>query len=76
MSTENGADTGAASGEPAPEQSFLSHLIELRSRLVRSAIAIVVIFLALSPFMKEIFDLLSEPMMAALPAGSKLLATG
>jgi sec-independent protein translocase protein TatC len=62
--------------EPGQEQSFLSHLIELRQRLVRSAIAVVAVFLALSPFMKEIFDLLSEPMMAALPTGSKLLATG
>ena len=63
-------------GEPAPEQSFLSHLIELRQRLVRSAIAIILVFLVLSPFMKEIFDVLSQPMMAALPAGSRLLATG
>jgi sec-independent protein translocase protein TatC len=72
MSTDNGNGTA----EPGQEQSFLSHLIELRQRLVRSAIAIVAVFLALSPFMKEIFDFLSEPMMAALPAGSKLLATG
>jgi sec-independent protein translocase protein TatC len=63
-------------GEPVQEQSFLSHLVELRQRLVRSAIAILIVFLALSPFMKEIFDLLSQPMMAALPAGSRLLATG
>jgi sec-independent protein translocase protein TatC len=62
--------------EPAQEQSFLSHLVELRQRLVRAAVAIVLVFLALSPFMKQIFDVLSEPMMAALPAGSKLLATG
>jgi len=73
MSTPNGSDSAS---EPAGEQSFLSHLIELRTRLVRSAVAVVVVFLALSPFMKEIFDVLSEPMMAALPAGSKLLATG
>ena len=64
MSTPNGTENG----EPGQEQSFLSHLIELRQRLVRSAIAVVVVFLALSPFMKEIFDVLSEPMMAALPA--------
>jgi sec-independent protein translocase protein TatC len=62
--------------DPGQEQSFLSHLVELRQRLVRAALAIVVVFLALTPFMKEIFDLLSEPMMAALPVGSKLLATG
>jgi len=62
--------------DPGQEQSFLSHLIELRQRLVRAALAIVLVFLVLTPFMKEIFDLLSEPMMAALPVGSKLLATG
>jgi sec-independent protein translocase protein TatC len=63
-------------GDPGQEQSFLTHLIELRSRLVRAALAVLVVFLVLTPFMKTIFDLLSEPMMAALPAGSKLLATG
>ncbi|HTN48626.1 MAG TPA: twin-arginine translocase subunit TatC [Burkholderiaceae bacterium] len=62
--------------DPAPEQSFLSHLIELRQRLVRAAVAVIIVFLALTPFMKQIFDVLSQPMMAALPAGSKLLATG
>jgi sec-independent protein translocase protein TatC len=62
--------------EPGPEQSFLTHLIELRQRLVRAALAVLIVFIALTPFMKEIFDLLSKPMMAALPAGSRLLATG
>jgi sec-independent protein translocase protein TatC len=61
---------------PDQEQSFLSHLIELRQRLVRAALAVVIVFLALTPFMKQIFELLSEPMMMALPAGTKLLATG
>jgi sec-independent protein translocase protein TatC len=76
MTTQNGTDDAPGTADPAQEQSFLSHLIELRSRLVRAAIAILIVFLALSPFMKEIFDVLSEPMMAALPTGSKLLATG
>jgi sec-independent protein translocase protein TatC len=58
------------------EQGFLSHLIELRQRIVRAAASIVIVFAALSPFMREIFDLLSRPMMAALPQGTKLLATG
>ena len=56
--------------DPGQEQSFLSHLIELRQRLVRAAVAVLIAFLALTPFMKQIFDLLSEPMMAALPAAS------
>jgi sec-independent protein translocase protein TatC len=62
--------------EPGQEQSFLTHLVELRTRLVRAALAVVIVFAALTPFMTEIFDLLSRPMMAALPAGTKLLATG
>jgi len=60
-----------------PEESgFLSHLIELRQRLVRAAAAVLIVFMALSPFMRAIFDLLSRPMMAALPQGTRLLATG
>jgi sec-independent protein translocase protein TatC len=61
---------------PAPEgeQSFLSHLIELRQRLVRAATAVLVVFLALTPFMGTIFDAVSAPLMLALPAGTKLLA--
>lgn len=62
---------------PAPqEESFISHLIELRDRLLRAAIAVIVITLALTPFIKQIFDLLSQPLMNALPTGTKLLATG
>ncbi len=58
------------------EQGFLSHLIELRQRLVRSALAVVIIFLPMSFFMRDIFDFLSRPLMVALPDGTKLLATG
>lgn len=65
-----------AEESPPQEESLISHLVELRTRLVRAAIAIVIVFVALSPFMKQIFDALSAPLMVALPAGSKLLATG
>src|SRR3974390_217273 len=62
--------------EKPEEQGFLSHLVELRQRLVRAAAAVLIVFAALSPFMRQTFDLLSKPMMTALPQGSKLLATG
>jgi sec-independent protein translocase protein TatC len=62
--------------DPANEQPLVQHLIELRNRIVRSAIAILVVFACMSPFMKEIFDYLSRPLMVALPQGVKLLATG
>ncbi len=66
----------AETEEAAPEQSFLSHLVELRQRIVRAAIAIVIVFIPMAFFMQQIFDFLSRPMMAALPVGAKLLATG
>ena len=65
-----------APDDPANEQPLMSHLVELRNRTVRSAIAVIVVFVCLSPFMKEIFDFLSKPLMVALPQGVKLLATG
>ena len=66
----------AETEEQAPEQSFLSHLVELRQRIVRAAIAIIIVFIPMAFFMQQIFDFLSKPMLAALPAGTKLLATG
>lgn len=62
--------------DPANEQPLVSHLIELRNRTVRASLSILIIFACLSPFMKEIFDFLSKPLMVALPQGVKLLATG
>jgi sec-independent protein translocase protein TatC len=66
----------AETEEQAPEQSFLSHLVELRQRIVRAAIAIIIVFIPMAFFMQQIFDFLSQPMLAALPVGTKLLATG
>ena len=61
---------------PEQEQSFLSHLIELRQRLVRAAIAVLVVLIPLTFFMKDIYDLFAAPLTQTLPAGTKLLATG
>jgi sec-independent protein translocase protein TatC len=58
------------------EQTFISHLVELRDRLLRAILAILVVFLALMPWASEIYDLLAQPMMQALPEGTKMIATG
>jgi sec-independent protein translocase protein TatC len=58
------------------EDTFISHLMELRDRLLRSLIAIGVVFLCLFPFASELYDLLAYPMIHALPEGSKMIATG
>ncbi|MBS1136417.1 MAG: tatC [Proteobacteria bacterium] len=58
------------------EQTFLSHLVELRDRLLRAILAILVVFLCLMPWASEIYDFLAHPMMLALPEGTKMIATG
>lgn len=58
------------------EQPLMEHLLELRTRVVRACAAVLIVFLCLSPFMKQIFDFLSLPLMAALPQGVRMLSTG
>jgi sec-independent protein translocase protein TatC len=59
------------------EQPFVSHLIELRDRLIRVVIAIVVVFalLCIWPGLRSLYDLLAAPLTANLPPGTKLIAT-
>ena len=58
------------------QETFLSHLIELRQRLVK---CLVVFFVACAPtlyFSAELYDILAAPLMANLPEGSRMIATG
>lgn len=58
------------------QENFVSHLIELRQRLMKAMGAILVIFLCLMPWSGKIYDLLAHPMIATLPPGTKMIATG
>jgi len=58
------------------EDTFISHLVELRDRLLRSLIAIGIVFVCLFPWASDLYDLLANPMMRTLPEGSKMIATG
>jgi sec-independent protein translocase protein TatC len=58
------------------EETFISHLIELRSRIIKASAAILIVFVCLLPWAADIFDILAYPMIHALPAGSKMIATG
>lgn len=65
--------------EEAPvEETFISHLVELRDRLVKAIIGVaaVCIVLMLWPGPKVIYDFLAEPMLQSLPTGAKMIATG
>ncbi|ANN75827.1 twin arginine-targeting protein translocase TatC [Bordetella flabilis] len=60
------------------EDSFMSHLIELRTRLLRAVAAVAVIFIILFiyPGASVIYDILARPMLASLPEGTRMIATG
>jgi sec-independent protein translocase protein TatC len=58
------------------EETFLSHLIELRTRLVRSLIAFAIACVPTLYFSSELYDLLAYPLMRSLPEGSRMIATG
>lgn len=61
-------------GEDLAEGTLLSHLIELRGRLLKIAAAVVLVFIALLPFARRIFSLVSEPLREILP-GQQMIAT-
>jgi len=56
--------------------SFIGHLVELRDRLLKALVAVMLVFLCLMPWAGGVYDLLAMPMIAALPAGTKMIATG
>lgn len=56
------------------EQSFISHLIELRDRLLRSVVGVMIIFVVLFPFANPLYTLLSGPLTKHLPEGSSMIA--
>ena len=60
--------------EELAEGTLLSHLIELRSRLLIIAVAVLVAFIMLLPFSRDIFTLVSEPLREVLP-GNAMIAT-
>ena len=60
--------------EELAEGTLLSHLIELRSRLLIIAISVVVVFICMLPFSRDIFTVISDPLREVLP-GNAMIAT-
>ena len=56
-------------------ESIIAHLIELRSRLLRIAVVVVVIFLCLAPWARELYTILAHPLLQHLPKGGSMIAT-
>jgi len=57
------------------DESFLSHLFELRDRLIRILLSIGIVFICLFPWAKDLYALLALPMLKALPSGGQMIAT-
>ena len=66
------------SPEPHTDQSqapLIEHLIELRSRLMKAIVVILVVFLGLYAFANDIYSFVADPLMSLLPEGSQMIAT-
>lgn len=55
--------------------TLIDHLVELRNRLLKAILSVVVVFLALAYFAQDIYQLVSEPLMSVMPEGSQMIAT-
>ncbi len=58
-----------------PTESFVSHLIELRNRLLKIVVGVLLVFVVLFPFANQVYALLALPMLAQLPEGTQMIAT-
>ncbi len=59
----------------AGEGTLVSHLIELRDRLLRGVFSVLVFFIILAPFANTLYEVLASPLMSALPEGNSMIST-
>ncbi len=57
------------------QSSFISHLIELRTRILRALLAVLIVFLCLFYFAQDLYAYLAEPLVATMPVGASMIAT-
>ena len=75
--TENNSNSDSSTSESSEglQESFLSHLFELRDRVIKSGLAIIVVFIGLVYWAPDIFHLFAQPLLKALPVGGKMIVT-
>ena len=61
--------------DDALQGTIIEHLMELRTRLVRAGLAVLIVFIALFPWARDWYAMLAQPMIEALPAGGQMIAT-
>ena len=62
--------------EQLAEGTLISHLVELRDRLLRAVLAVLLIFVAMVPFSERLFTMVARPLMGQLPEGTSMVAIG
>ncbi|ARU31148.1 twin-arginine translocase subunit TatC [Sulfuriferula sp. AH1] len=60
---------------PESQDTFISHLVELRDRLLRAVLSVILVFLGLFHWANDLYTLLARPLLHALPKGGQLIAT-
>jgi sec-independent protein translocase protein TatC len=71
----NKAD-GQETEQAQEEQTLMDHLVELRDRLLHMVLAILIVFIALFAFSEDIFTIAAKPLLALMPEGTSMIATG
>ena len=61
--------------EQLAEGTLMSHLLELRSRIMKALVAVIAVFLVLAYWMNDVFELVSKPLRDALPEGGEMIVT-
>ncbi len=61
--------------EKTTTEAFVAHLIELRTRLLHSVVALLLVFVALFPWSADLYTWLAHPLLAKLPKGAQMIAT-
>ncbi len=61
--------------QPSAKDALISHLIELRDRLLRGVLSVLVFFILLAPFANPLYETLAQPLMNALPEGNSMIST-
>jgi sec-independent protein translocase protein TatC len=56
-------------------ESFIAHLVELRTRLLNSVVAVLLVFICLFPWASNLYTLLAQPLLSKLPKGGQMIAT-
>ncbi|MDX1756840.1 MAG: twin-arginine translocase subunit TatC [Marinobacter sp.] len=75
MSSPHPGQTPTDTADSQQEMTLIEHLLELRNRLLKMVLAVLVCFLAIYPFANELYLLLSQPLRELLPVGQTMIAT-